>query len=735
MKNLYVFITSLIFTSTVSASVFNLFSFTATGINYGFEFGKENKSGKNLLPPPPPVLTRGPYLQMGNQTSIIIRWRTDIACDSRITWGTVFGTYPNTVDSAASTTEHQVQISGLAADSKYYYTVGSTTTLLEATASNYFTTLPLSTSTRKIKVLAFGDCGNNSANQRDVRDAFISYAGTNNIEPDAWLLIGDNAYNGGLDGEYTSNFFNIYNSNLLKYLKLYPSPGNHDYNNSASNQGLRNLPYYNQFTMPTLGEVGGVASNTEAFYSYDIGDVHFVSLDSYGRENGNTTRLYDTAFGNTQADWLRNDLAANNKKWTIVYMHHPPYTKGSHNSDTESELINMHDKIPAILERFGVDLVISGHSHSYERSFLIKDLYGLSSSYVPATHLVSGSSARYNGTANSCPYNYQSGQVKHGTVYVVTGSAGQLGGTTGSLAFMSYANYIQGGSFYFEIDSNRLSAKFISYTGTGASVAPLVRDSFTIFKDVNKTTNSSVTINTPLTLTASWRGTYYWPNNAGATTQSVTINNTVNGTFNYTVRDAVSGSCIQDAFIITVSGNLPISLASFNATLNKDKVLLDWTTTQEQNNKYFTIERSNDAGNYNFLGRINGAGTSAVTHKYQLIDYSPLEGINYYRLSQTDIDGNVKYYDVKRISYSSNKNFSTGIYNKGRGQVTVSIHSTKADVINIKVVDILGKEILQENFSVNSGGGTKELNLNPGIYVLVLTNDKRERITNKIIVQ
>ena len=52
-----------------------------------------------------------------------------------------------------------------------------------------------------------------------------------------------------------------------------------------------------------------------------------------------------------------------------------------------------------------------------------------------------------------------------------------------------------------------------------------------------------------------------------------------------------------------------------------------------------------------------------------------------------------------------------------------------------KVVDILGKEILQEIFSVNSGGGTKELNLNPGIYVLVLTNDKRERIINKIIVQ
>jgi len=60
---------------------------------------------------PPAVLTRGPYLQVGTQTSIIIRRRTDIAENSRVTWGTVIGTYPNTVDSATSTTEHIVQIS------------------------------------------------------------------------------------------------------------------------------------------------------------------------------------------------------------------------------------------------------------------------------------------------------------------------------------------------------------------------------------------------------------------------------------------------------------------------------------------------------------------------------------------------------------------------------------------------------------------------------------------------
>ena len=59
------------------------------------------------------TLTRGPYLQMGNQTGVTIRWRSSSATNSRVRWGTVFGTYPNTVDSATVTTEHIVRITGL----------------------------------------------------------------------------------------------------------------------------------------------------------------------------------------------------------------------------------------------------------------------------------------------------------------------------------------------------------------------------------------------------------------------------------------------------------------------------------------------------------------------------------------------------------------------------------------------------------------------------------------------
>ena len=691
------------------------------------------------------TLTRGPYLQMGNQTGVTIRWRSSIATNSRVTWGTVFGTYPNTVDSATVTTEHIVRISGLTPDTKYYYTIGSTVASLQATNTNYFTTLPPANTTRKLKFLAFGDCGNNSTNQVDVKNAALAYIGSNDI--DALLGIGDNAYNSGIDNEFQLEFFDIYKNDLFRNKKLYLVPGNHDYGNSSANTGVRNNAYYNSFTQPTAGELGGTPSGTEAYYSYDVGDVHLVALDSYGMENSNTTKLYDTL--GAQCVWLKNDLTVNTKKWVIVYFHHPPYTKTSHNSDfnragAELDLVAMREKFIRILERFGVDLVLCGHAHGYERSYLLKNYFNTYASPLDdidfniATHTALGTNqnAKYDATANSCPYVYNSGKINHGSVYIVAGSAGQLGGSATGYPHdaMFYSNNTNGGSFYFEVDSNRLDAKFLSYSGTGGSVVPVIRDQFTIFKDVNKTTNTTVATNTSLTLTASWRGTYYWPNNGGATTQSVTISNATNGTFSYPVRDANAGSCLQDAFNITVSGTLPISLSSFTATLNKDKVLLDWATSQEQNNKYFTIEKSTDGINFNLLSKVNGAGTSANTNTYRLIDYSPLEGVNYYRLSQTNYDGNITYFETKKIIYKSNKNFSVSIFNLAGEKINVLIDSKISDNIKLKIIDMLGNEITEQALLINAGSTNRTIQLQAGAYIVMLTNSSGERITKKLIV-
>ena len=123
--------------------------------------------------------------------------------------------------------------------------------------------------------MAFGDCGNNSTNQVDVKNAALAYIGSNDI--DALLGIGDNAYNSGIDNEFQLEFFDIYKNDLFRNKKLYLVPGNHDYGNSSANTGVRNNDYYKNFTLPTAAELGGTPSGTEAYYSYDIGDVHLVA--------------------------------------------------------------------------------------------------------------------------------------------------------------------------------------------------------------------------------------------------------------------------------------------------------------------------------------------------------------------------------------------------------------------------------------------------------------------------
>ena len=260
------------------------------------------------------ALTRGPYLQMGSQTAITIRWRTDVATTSSVHYGTSVSNLNQAAVDMTATTEHEIRLFNLTPDTKYFYSIGSTSTVLQGNADNYFGTMPPLSTKRKIRVVGFGDAGNGSQNQADVRDAFINFRGQN--PTDVMLLIGDNAYSYGYESEYQNYFFNVYQSNLLKNCKLYPAIGNHDYNNTDAANALRGNPvhYYDCFTLPKNAECGGTPSGTEAYYSFDYGGIHFVMLDSYGTEGGK--KLYDST--GLQAQWLKADLATNTQKWTVA---------------------------------------------------------------------------------------------------------------------------------------------------------------------------------------------------------------------------------------------------------------------------------------------------------------------------------------------------------------------------------------------------------------------------------
>lgn len=405
-------------------------------------------------------LIRGPYLQNGSHTNLTVRWRTDAFVTGRVRYGTNLANLDLIADGVGNTGEHEIKLTGLLPDTKYFYSVGTATTQLAGNdANHFFVTAPLPGTPKPTRIWIIGDAGTANANQVNVRNAYQNFTGSR--PTDLWLMLGDNAYETGQDAEYQAAVFNIY-TNQLRHSVLWPALGNHDTAHSgALSDGY---PYFNMFTLPKNAEAGGYASGSEHYFSFNYGNIHFICLDSM------TDTLRQP--GSAMLIWLTNDLADVTADWTIAFWHHPPYTKGSHNSDTESELIDMRENFLPVLEQYGVDLVLSGHSHSYERSCLINGHY-TNSTWITVANKLDAGSGRENDTG---AYEKPSGgPIGHqGAVYAVVGSSGKISG--GSLnhpaMFVSLNNL---GSLVVDVSSNRLDAKFLRENGS-------TNDFFTIQK-------------------------------------------------------------------------------------------------------------------------------------------------------------------------------------------------------------------------------------------------------------
>ncbi len=570
------------------------------------------------------TITRGPYLQKATPTSIVIRWYTSTEVDSRVTFGEDPGDLSQSRTVTGTRTNHTVELTGLTPYTKYYYSVGTTTTIIQSGLQNYFLTSPLPNAEDKYTFWVTGDAGDGSTRQRDVRDRYYNYIGDNITN--GWLLLGDNAYDNGTETVYTNNFFQIYQDNIMRKTSLWPATGNHDYANSLSRQRDQNIPYFDFFDLPASGEAGGIPSGSEAYYSFDYGNIHFVALDSYIIEGypANNYRLYDIA--GPQVQWLRADLAANTKKWTIVYFHHPPYSMGSHNSDTEFQMVKIRENIAPILEQYDVDLVLSGHSHSYERSKPMKGHFGEEATFDPQVHHLSQSSGRYDGTANSCTYIKDSPASIGGTIYAVAGSAGKTDyGQAGRFPHdaMYFGEDVRGGSLILEIQGNRLDGKFLPHN------SDVILDKFTIMKNVNKVTNINLTLGESVDLEASWVGQYSW--SSGQSSRNISI--TPSATTTYTVTDQYT--CITDTYNINVGGpstTIDISSLGFSEICAGADVNISFTATGTFTaGNIFTLQLSNSSGSFaspisigtlsgNTSGTINGLipGNTAGGNNYRL---------------------------------------------------------------------------------------------------------------------
>lgn len=174
---------------------------------------------------------------------------------------------------------------------------------------------------------------------------------------------------------------------------------------------------------------------------------------------------------------------------------------------------------------------------------------------------------------------------------------------------------------------------------------------------------------------------------------------------------------------------LPIELIHFSAERIDNNVLVEWTTSTEINNDYFSIERSRDGLEYEVIGILSGAGNSATQIKYTFLDQKPIDGISYYRLKQTDYNGAIEVFDPTSL-YFSGTDYDVNFYSLSEeGQYMLNVRAYQKGNSEIAVFDLLGKLFFQSSFKINKGQNSFDLDfskLNQGLYSLRILNGTQQ---------
>jgi hypothetical protein len=407
-------------------------------------------------------IMRGPYLQNATMQSMKVCYRTSIPEISKVYYGLITA-YTDSVIDTSHAINHFVQLSGLLPGTKYYYSVHSSSKVLAGDSTFYFYSSPDSNSRTPVRIWAMADFGAGNMHQIATRDAYYIYS--YNQYTDIVLWGGDNAYPWGNDEDYTANVFTNHYEDILKKSVVYSAIGNHD--EFSANSVNENGTYFDIFDFPVNGEAGGIPSGKENYYSFNYSNIHFICLDSNIDSIDSTTLT-------TMINWLQLDLAANTKPWTIAYFHNPVYSKGYHDSDNGNEAIFMRTYVSPVLEQYNVDLVISGHSHDYERSYLLKGHYGLSTTFDSLTMAKSMLSGTPPDVYNKFTPN------DSGTVYAVIGNTSEITPVQSDWPHPAMYCSIDSvyGSFIIEVNGDTLKGKMLTDS-------MVIADEFAIVKSIS----------------------------------------------------------------------------------------------------------------------------------------------------------------------------------------------------------------------------------------------------------
>jgi len=325
---------------------------------------------------------RPPYVQAVDTTSAIVRWLAAPGGSDRLEyrigeddWRQIEA--ERSRDTIAGVTgpvvSRTARLEGLSVGAPVEYRVTSGGRLIGPFT---FRTAPRAADSDTVRVLAFGDSGWGSDEQIMLADGMLAE------RLDLAIHMGDIAYQVGSEADFTLRHFQVY-ADLLARIPFFPSPGNHDLRVDGG------APYDRAFVFEGPYDDG-------RFYSFRWGDVFFLSIDTTdealpehednpfeselargdaeGRRESDGAMLRDGRGREFEwiADQLRTASADPSVRWILAFMHDPPYSHAeglsAHGSD-----VRIQRAISPLFDRFGVDLVLAGHDHHYERTTPILD--------------------------------------------------------------------------------------------------------------------------------------------------------------------------------------------------------------------------------------------------------------------------------------------------------------------------------------------------------------------------
>jgi hypothetical protein len=184
---------------------------------------------------------------------------------------------------------------------------------------------------------------------------------------------------------------------------------------------------------------------------------------------------------------------------------------------------------------------------------------------------------------------------------------------------------------------------------------------------------------------------------------------------------------------------LPVELLSFTADVAPlNTVQLKWITASETNNSHFIVEKSQNAVDYTFVGRIQGSGTSSLMHSYNLIDSNPFEGTSYYRLTQTDYNGVTESFDPIAVNISRTSSLVNIYPNPSSYASTAEISSTVNQSADLQLIDMEGRIVYR--FKADLVKGLNKVlvptsGIPQGNYILSISTTKGQREHLPLIIQ